>query len=486
MTLRDQIELSLGNLWRVKLRTVLTVAGVVIAIAAFVALLSFGAGNQEFIAKQYREFGLFTTLDVFPREVSDADTVTPVPLDNATLARLDSIPGVNAAFPFRSFDVSAHVLDTQISCQARVLTEGALKSKLFTRIMGGNRFSSDSAREVVVTDELARLLDIDNADSLIGQTLIISTQVISLDSAIINVVDVDGTHIVKRLKEIQYDSLFRPAYRNRVMRRELSEALKRFVDGLMTRRITVSDTLTITGVAYRSGGINTAPLLITDETARRLQSRGMAIGSNPMDMLAAVQAGTFFMPEAAANSRHYPRITLDLDPYASVAAIKDSVEALGYKVTSYAEQFEQIQRFFIFFNVGLGVIGLIALVTAALGIVNTMVMSIIERRREIGVIKALGADERHIRRVFIVESGTIGALGSVVGLLVGWGGTRLIAFAAHLYMERQHLPPFDPFALPVWLILLTLTFGIGVATLAGLYPAARAARVDPVEALRGE
>lgn len=486
MTLRDQIEFSLGNLWRVKLRTTLTVSGVVIAIAAFVALLSFGAGNQKFIADRYREFGLFTTMDVFPKDVSDADTVQPALLNNAALARLDSIPGVNYAFPYSSFDVSVQALDTTITCQARVLTDAALKSRLFSRIMEGTHFSSDSAHEVVVTDELAELLNVEDADSLIGRTVIVSTQVISLDSALINVIDNTDGHIARRLKAIHFDSLFQRDYRDRIMRQELSEWMKRFVDGLLERRITVSDTLTVTGVAYRSAAISTSPLLITDRTARRLQSRGLAIGSNPMDIIAAVQAGTFFIPEQAVDSRQYPRVTLDLDPYVPVATIKDSVEALGFRARSYAEQFEEIQRFFIFFNIGLGVLGLIALVTASLGIVNTMVMSIIERRREIGVIKALGADERHIRRVFVVESATIGALGSVIGILVGWIGTRIISAVAKIIMERQNMPTFEAFALPLWLILLSLAFGIGVATLAGLYPAARAARVDPVEALRGE
>ena len=82
MTLRDQIELSVGNIWRVKLRSGLTVAGVVIAIAAFVALLSFGAGNQKFVSDRYEEFGLFTTMDVYEKDREVTDTLAPPPLDH--------------------------------------------------------------------------------------------------------------------------------------------------------------------------------------------------------------------------------------------------------------------------------------------------------------------------------------------------------------------------------------------------------------------
>ena len=131
-------------------------------------------------------------------------------------------------------------------------------------------------------------------------------------------------------------------------------------------------------------------------------------------------------------------------------------------------------------------IGLIALITASLGIVNTMVMSITERRREIGVLKSLGADELDIRWLFLVESGVIGVLGTTAGILCGWTITRIVSAIAQAYMRNQGIPPMDLFALPAWLISISLAVGIGVSVIAGFYPAARAARVDPVEALRND
>jgi len=148
-------------------------------------------------------------------------------------------------------------------------------------------------------------------------------------------------------------------------------------------------------------------------------------------------------------------------------------------------------------------VALIALITASLGIVNTMVMSITERRREIGILKSdvqlvrskrleigilksLGAYELDIRSLFLVESAAIGLLGTIAGIAFGWTITRIVSAVVQAYMRREGIPVMDPFALPVWLILIALGVGVGVSVAAGFYPAARAARVDPVEALRNE
>jgi ABC-type antimicrobial peptide transport system permease subunit len=195
--------------------------------------------------------------------------------------------------------------------------------------------------------------------------------------------------------------------------------------------------------------------------------------------------GTLFGGEEGTG-RTFPQVTLDVDPHVPFALVKDSVKAMGFRSFSFAEEFEQIQQFFFYFDIALGVIGMIALFTASLGIVNTMVMSITERRREIGILKSLGADEPDIRRLFLVESGVIGAIGTVMGIVAGWLVTRVVSMVAQGFMRERGMPDMDLFALPPWLIVTALLIGIGVSVVAGLYPAARAAHVDPVEALRGE
>jgi ABC-type antimicrobial peptide transport system permease subunit len=162
------------------------------------------------------------------------------------------------------------------------------------------------------------------------------------------------------------------------------------------------------------------------------------------------------------------------------------VEALGYRSFSYAAEFAEIGRFLLLFNLGLGAIGVVALATAALGIVNTMLMSVSERRREIGILRSLGAEAFDIRMLFLVESGLIGAFGSALGILLGWGVARLGSRVAREIMIRQDVEPFDLFATPPWLVLTALLFGTFVSVVAGALPAARASREDPVQALRYE
>ena len=487
MTGRDLADVSLRNLWRTKLRTVLTIAGVVIAIATFVAMLSYAAGTHRYFTTAFDEFGFLNQMSVAPKNDNAAEMDEVAILDRAAIGEISQIPGVRFAYPYSTFDVAAVVLDTVVTTTARSLPIDAVRTKLFSKLLGGSGFSSESAHEAIVMPEFVELVGV-KPDSLLGRTLIISMRVASLDSALASVVDHPVREAQELLRTVNPDSILYKDYRRRFLQRELGDRFRRFFDGLMGRTVTVSDTLVITGVApddpeYR---FRTAPIVIPEGTAERLSSTGFVVSGNPADLLLAARHGKLFETTGAYDGRSYPRVTLELEPLANHKAVKDSLKAMGYHAFSFAEQFDEMQRFMVYFYLGLGVVGLIALVTASLGIINTLVMSITERRREIGILKSLGADEGDIRRLFLMESAVIGALGSVVGIIAGWVGTRVVAAIAKVIMEREDMPIFDPFALPLWLMALALGFGILVSVAAGIYPAGRAARVDPVEALRSE
>ena len=116
--------------------------------------------------------------------------------------------------------------------------------------------------------------------------------------------------------------------------------------------------------------------------------------------------------------------------------------------------------------------------------VAAMVMSILERYREIGIMKAVGASDADVQKIFMFEAGTIGFFGGVFGLTLGWAVSSVINAVINVITSRQGVPAVDYFSFPWWLCLGAIAFSVLVSLLAGIYPTMRAARVDPVTALR--
>jgi putative ABC transport system permease protein len=183
---------------------------------------------------------------------------------------------------------------------------------------------------------------------------------------------------------------------------------------------------------------------------------------------------------AEGNESFYVR-TRDVE---DVTPVREAVEEMGFGVLAIVDQLDEIKQSFLIMDALLGAVGTIALFVAALGIINTMVTSILERTREIGVMKAIGGSETDIRWIFFSEAATIGFLGGAFGLALGWAVTRVANAVANHYLRPQGVPEVELFYMPVWLVLGAMAFSVGVSLLAGLYPASRAARVDPVQALR--
>lgn len=181
-------------------------------------------------------------------------------------------------------------------------------------------------------------------------------------------------------------------------------------------------------------------------------------------------------------------VNLTVDSEQNIGAVVDAVRALGFREYSLQEFASRVFTEVTLISVGMVVLSVLALVVAGLGITNTMVTSVLERTREIGVMKAVGARDRQILVMFLIEGTFLGVLGGALGLLAGW----LLSLPAegwmHQVVEQQAQSKIDHtiFLFPAWLVAGAPVFAGLVTTLAAVIPARRAARVDPVVALRTE
>lgn len=189
---------------------------------------------------------------------------------------------------------------------------------------------------------------------------------------------------------------------------------------------------------------------------------------------------------------------LETDGYSAAIVHTDSLNSatnvsrqiqsdLGFDSATLQTFLDQVNRIFSILQVMLSSIGLLALFVASIGIVNTMIMAIYERTREIGILKALGSSNGEILRMFMIEAGLIGLLGGIVGVILGWGLGVILNAVIRNYFKSQQVPIDAPFfVVTPELVIAALAFATFVGVIAGLYPAFRAARLNPLAALRHE
>jgi putative ABC transport system permease protein len=182
----------------------------------------------------------------------------------------------------------------------------------------------------------------------------------------------------------------------------------------------------------------------------------------------------------------YTSLSVRVKGTSQVAEVENAVKNMGFNAFSIVDANKSISQFFKVLDLFLGIFGSLALAVASIGIVNTLVMAVLERRREIGIMKALGASDADVRGLFFAEAGAMGLFGGAAGVALGFAIGRAINFGTNIYLARQHFPPAQIWSVPLWLVLVAIAFSIVVSLLSGLYPAARAARLDPVQALRYE
>ena len=181
----------------------------------------------------------------------------------------------------------------------------------------------------------------------------------------------------------------------------------------------------------------------------------------------------------------YNQAVVFVDDTENVTEVQQMITDMGYQANSQMEWIEQSQQTYDIIQLVLGGIGAVSLFVAAIGIANTMMMSIYERTKEIGVIKVLGCDLRNIRNMFLLESGFIGFIGGTIGVLISYG----IGFVMNNFLAiAQAMTGMDGdiSRIPVWLSGAAIVFAIFVGMAAGFFPSLRAMHLSPLAAIRNE
>jgi putative ABC transport system permease protein len=448
MKLRDMTELAVRNLREAILRNSLTTLGVAVGVASLVAMLSLGVGLQQLASSRLTKSGLFDSIFVTAKTnlrgpgagppATRAASPKARPLDEDARVELAKLPNVIEVYPQIRFFTEVRFDGKPFATVVAGMPESSKQSGAFEG-MQGSFFSSANADEAILQIEFAKELNPQTKD-LIGKDLVLryaERQSLVSESGG-DAQNSGGFSVVPKEKHL--------------------------------RIIGVVETEPASGF----GGFGSGRLLIPLPVAETLRA------AQVNDLRDVLRSGS--SPDKPA----YASLSVRVRSPSLVDATEKKIKDMGFSAFSLLDASKSLRIFFSVFDLLLGIFGSLALAVATLGIVNTLVMAILERRREIGVLKALGAADGDVKQLFFVEAGVMGLTGGVLGVLLGWMIGQALTLATNIYLKRQELPGVQISSVPLWLIAGAISFAVLVSLIAGLYPASRAAKLNPVDALRYE
>ncbi len=503
MSFLDILHLALRNLRQAKLRFFLTTMGVIVGVAVIVTMVSFGLGLQRNMLSRFRALDLFNEIRVFGKSVFSMAVAGVDPklkrdenpgerrgggfrpdksptriLDDAAIAEIAAIPGVAYAEPDIGFT-------TFVRANARVMPMSVNgvsvpnASSRFKNFLAGQMISSPDADEVVIDDVSAETFGFEKPADAVGQTIEFLAPANEKNASDTSA----GEEPAEAEDEGQLNFFGIPL-------EEDTESGEKTGTSLAANQI-VAHTFRISGVLNskpkegagqggRIGLMSGASIYVPLRAARQwtIDHR------NPMGEVALALARQSGQLGERETEGYFSAVVRVDDPLA-LTPVRKRLTELGFGSFSIVDELEQLRTVFLILDSVLGLLGGISLLVASFGIANTMIMSILERTREIGIMKAIGAEDREIKLIFFVEAAVIGVTGGVLGTLAAWAVDGIANRLAYRFVLKPQGASFvDFFSLPPWLSASAILFAVVISVLAALYPASRAARIDPVRALR--
>jgi putative ABC transport system permease protein len=451
LKLYDSIELAARNLRESVLRNSLTTLGISVGVASLVAMLSLGIGLQQLASRRLQRSGLFDSIVVTSRrnlrsfdreqEQSGPTPAESPDLNEAARLKIASVAGVVEAYPDLRFITEVRFDEKPHLTMVAGLPFSSKDGDSFEG-MQGKFFSSGDAHEVILQKSFAAELS--------GKPS-------------------------RGAQELNVAEVARPLLGKQVVMR-YSERESTGSDAASYSVISHEMPLTVVGVTD-----------LDPDSMRGSARARLFVPQQLIESMRPMQAYDMRASGGVSSDQPiYSNVVARVSGAGKVDAVEQAVKNLGFNTFSILDATKSMRRFFAILDLFLGIFGSLALTVASIGIINTLVMAILERRREIGIMKAVGASDADVRGLFFAEAGAMGFLGGVCGTALGWIIGRVINFGTNVYLKRQGFPPEHIWSVPVWLVAGAVGFAFVVSLLSGLYPASRAARLDPVQALRYE
>src|ERR1700676_4857211 len=456
MKFYDVADLAVRNLRESVFRNSLTTIGISVGVASLVAMLSLGMGLQQLASRRLQKSGLFDTVVATSRrdlrnfreqrEEGPAPAESPL-LDETARKKIAQIPGVLEAYPdIRFVTVVRFDGKPHLTMVAGIPFSAKNNNDAFDG-MQGRFFSSDAGPEVILQKSFA--------EELLGITPKPGT---------------DTTNIAELAKPL--------------LGKELTMRYAERTSSPSSSAVGQSDSAAYS-VVSRERVLKIVGLTDLDPDSLRGTARARVFLPLKLAQVLHIMLSNL-RDTSASDLPSYTSLSVRVQNPNRVPAVEDAIKKMGFGAFSIVDATRSMRQFFAVLDGFLAIFGSLALAVASIGIVNTLVMAILERRREIGIMKAIGASDGDVKKLFFAEAGAMGILGGIAGVVLGWAIGQVINLGTNVYLKRQSLPPEHFWSVPWWLVGFALVFALGVSLISGYYPAGRAARLDPLRALRYE